>query len=231
MIRRVIDKGVRVKLKQVEKEHKIMNFTKNNVQQKFIVLGVTILVAVGGLIGFGVSSYSTEEEEAEVAALPWEEEGPEDNSEEQAEVEPSFYVVDVKGEVTNPGVYTVKDGERVHDVIEQAGGFTGEALKEAINLAERCYDEMVIVVPKEGEEAEISDISGVSESPSNEGILLNQATDTELTELPGIGPSKAEAIVAYRDENGPFQNVEDLVEVPGIGEKTLESIKEFLIVR
>ncbi|MGI8316079.1 helix-hairpin-helix domain-containing protein [Halobacillus mangrovi] len=134
--------------------------------------------------------------------------------------------VDVKGEVNQPGVYEVKSEMRVDDVIQLAGGMTDKADPSSVNLAQKLIDEMVIHVYSS--ESVTSD--GASEKPripnSNDQVVLNQATVEEIQTLNGIGPSKAEAIIQYRQENGPFKTVEDLVNVSGIGEKTIENIKE-----
>ncbi|WP_412097985.1 helix-hairpin-helix domain-containing protein [Halobacillus litoralis] len=125
--------------------------------------------------------------------------------------------VDVKGEVVRPGVYSIESGMRVNDVILLAGGMTDKADPTSVNLAQLLQDEMVILVSSE--QAAIS-VQGTGQ------IVINQATQEEIQTLSGIGPSKAEAIVMYREENGPFQSKEDLLEVSGIGEKTLEAIEE-----
>lgn len=134
-------------------------------------------------------------------------------------------VVDVKGEVTRPGIYEVTSDSRIHDVIELAGGFSVEADQSHVNLAQKVHDEMMIIVPKIGEESSITGIS----SSSNK-VRINYATQDEIETLPGIGPSKAQAIIQYRDEHGFFNSVEDLLNISGIGEKTLENMKEDLQV-
>nr|WP_246521326.1 MULTISPECIES: helix-hairpin-helix domain-containing protein [Ornithinibacillus] len=134
-------------------------------------------------------------------------------------------VVDIKGEVQNPGVYEIKESSRVRDVVLLAGGFTNSADQNLINLAQKVFDEMVILVPEIGQEGSVN----VGESESAK-IRINYATVEEIQKLPGIGPSKANAIVEYRDANGYFQQVEDLLSVTGIGEKTLEAIKDELQV-
>lgn len=131
------------------------------------------------------------------------------------------YMVDIKGAVTNPGVYLVMEDNRVQDVINMAGGFEHEANKEAINLAERVYDEMVIIVPYKGEENVIQ----LAES-DNDKIKINLATVEEIIMIPGIGEVKANAIIEYRETNGKFKQIEDLTKVSGIGEKTLELMQE-----
>lgn len=209
-----------------------MYLSKNQFQVKYILVAAVVLLGIGGILGFAVSFFFGGGEDAEEEfGLPWEE-GFEQSGVQEPEVEFTNYVVDIKGEVVHPGVYSVSDGDRVHDVIEKAGGFTEKASKDAVNLAEKCYDEMVIVIPTEGKDGEaVEMITTTNSGSSDDGILLNQASSTELTELPGIGPAKADAIISFREENGPFQKAEDLVQVPGIGEKTFEALKDLLIVR
>ncbi|MBW7641834.1 helix-hairpin-helix domain-containing protein [Geobacillus thermoleovorans] len=142
-------------------------------------------------------------------------------------------VVDVKGAVANPGVYEVAADARVRDVIALAGGLTDEADETKINLAAKVRDEMMIYVPAKDEAAPASDAVGKSPSDgARDGpqVAVNTATEEELMQLPGIGPAKAKAIIAYREEHGPFQRVEDLLNVTGIGEKTLEKLKPYLLV-
>ncbi|MGG3893691.1 helix-hairpin-helix domain-containing protein [Geobacillus stearothermophilus] len=142
-------------------------------------------------------------------------------------------VVDVKGAVANPGVYEVAADARIRDAIALAGGLTDEADETKVNLAAKVHDEMMIYVPKKGEDAPAS--NAVSKSPSDGDrngmqVAINTATEEELMQLPGIGPAKANAIIAYREEHGPFRRVEDLLNVTGIGEKTLEKLKPYLLV-
>lgn len=136
-------------------------------------------------------------------------------------------MVDVKGEVNNPGVYEVENDARVNDIILLAGGFTENADALPVNLAQRIQDEMTIIVPKIGEENVISN-QGNSTGMSDGKIKINYATQSEIETLSGIGPAKAQAIIQYRDENGLFKEVNDLLNISGIGEKTLENIKDEL---
>ncbi|QKY69513.1 helix-hairpin-helix domain-containing protein [Lentibacillus sp. CBA3610] len=141
------------------------------------------------------------------------------NEKEQA---PAIVMVDVKGEVATPGVYEIESESRVNDVIQMAGGFTEDADQSMVNLAQKVQDEMIIMIPKMGEQ-----VSG--SSPGGNGddkVRINYATQEEIEQLNGIGPSKAAAIIQYRDENGIFETEEDLLDVSGIGEKTLDSLKE-----
>ena len=146
-----------------------------------------------------------------------------DMFEESADGDNSEMIVDVKGEVENPGIYDVSEDMRVNDVINLAGGLTTDADDEFLNLAEKVTDEMIIYVPSNilGETSD-----GVSSNNPSNKIKLNQATKDELTQLTGIGPSKAEAIIKHREDIGKFKNATDLLDVSGIGEKTLEIIKD-----
>lgn len=135
-------------------------------------------------------------------------------------------IVDVKGEVNKPGVYEVSMDVRVSDVITKAGGFTAEADETQINLAQKVQDEMIIIVNKRGEEGEDSATASSSNAASEQKVKINYATQEEIETLNGIGPSKAQAIIQYREENGLFQAPEDLLEVSGIGEKTLQNFIE-----
>ncbi|ATP41209.1 transporter [Solibacillus sp. R5-41] len=149
------------------------------------------------------------------------------------------FIIDVKGAVTYPGVYTLSEGERIIDAIEAAGGYTEHANPALINHAQKLQDEMVIYIPKLGEEINESigqliqthqpSSNGATASIKSPGkVNLNQATESELTTLPGIGPSKATAIIQHRTEIGYFQTIEDLKNVSGIGAKTYEQLKDLI---
>lgn len=140
--------------------------------------------------------------------------------------------VDVKGAVKNPGVYQMKVGDRVKDALEAAGGLTEEADSQKVNLAKRLEDQMVIVVPKVGEEAEEIPAGATSKEEAKEGkVNINTATVEELKTLKGVGEKKAEAIIEYRKKNGSFQTKEDLMKVRGIGKKLFESFQERIVTQ
>ncbi|MFB9761768.1 helix-hairpin-helix domain-containing protein [Ectobacillus funiculus] len=143
---------------------------------------------------------------------------------EAAEPETSFVIADIKGAVKNAGVYELPNGSRVKEAIERAGGLLSDAETGSINLAQLVHDQMMIVVPKKGEQPLFP--------PSSEGgkVAINIATKEELEKIPGIGPKKAESILRYREEHGSFRKFEDLLEVEGIGEKSLEKLKDEIIV-
>jgi competence protein ComEA len=141
-------------------------------------------------------------------------------------------MIDVKGAIKNPGVFQCKKGDRVFDAIRLAGGFQEKADQTKINLAEKLFDEMVIYVPVIGEEVEQSDINLNSvQSEKSDAIDINHASQSELEKIPGIGPAKAKNILEYIETNGPFSSVEQLDEVNGIGNKSLEQMSPFIIIR
>ncbi|MBO8156016.1 MAG: helix-hairpin-helix domain-containing protein [Bacillaceae bacterium] len=151
-----------------------------------------------------------------------------DSQDEKTETEmiTPIIMVDVKGAVQYPGVYETTADARVKDVIEMAGGMTGDANQQSVNLAQRVYDEMVIYVAS-NDENEVMQIQVGFESGK---VRINTAEKGKIESLPGIGPSKAEAIIQYRKEHGPFKKLEDLLNVSGIGPKTLEKLKEWIII-
>lgn len=144
----------------------------------------------------------------------------------------SNVVVDVKGQVKFPGVYELTTEDRVIDAIQLAGGYTDLAETKMINHAQRLQDELVIYIPQIGEELDADSI-GISPTTgthsSNSGkININKADETQLQTLPGVGPAKAQAILAYRSEVGKFQTIDDLKKVSGIGEKSFERLKDLI---
>ncbi|MFW5441856.1 helix-hairpin-helix domain-containing protein [Aerococcus urinaeequi] len=155
------------------------------------------------------------------------------------------WYVDIKGAIKVPQVVPVTPGMRVHDVVEMAGGVTGEADQSQVNLAQLVTDQMVIYVPKFGEEvspsteALVADSqvteSAVSESSgdgTSDGDLvnINTADTTMLQTLSGIGEKRAADIINYRETNGLFETVDDLDQVSGIGEKTMEKLRPLITV-
>ena len=197
-----------------------------------IKVGVLFVCLIIGMGLFWMSRQGEEVEEAatslaETTILPQE-------VEDKTTVSTVIYV-DVKGEVHHPGVYQMKAENRVKDLIEAAGGFTPLADDQKLNLAQLLEDQMVIVVPKKGEEVN----SEVAQAPTSqkkevgkEGkVNINTATVEELKTLKGIGEKKAEAIIEYRKKNGSFKNKEELMKVRGIGKKLYESFQERVIVQ
>ena len=192
---------------------------------KSAVIGgvLLLLVGVGGLLP--KKEEAVEESEAVVTTVLAE------KTEESTTLEAVIFV-DIKGEVKKPGVYQMKVGDRVKDAIDAAGGLTAEADSQKVNLAQRVEDQMVIVVPKVGEEAEAIPAGVTSKETSKEGkVNINTATVEELKTLKGVGEKKAEAIIEYRKKNGSFKTKEDLMKVRGIGKKLFESFEERIVTQ
>ena len=192
---------------------------------KSAVIGgvLLLLVGVGGLLP--KKEEAVEESEAVVTTVLAE------KTEENTTLEAVIFV-DIKGEVKKPGVYQMKAGDRVKDAIDAAGGLTAEADSQKVNLAQRVEDQMVIVVPKVGEEAEAIPAGVTSKETSKEGkVNINTATVEELKTLKGVGEKKAEAIIEYRKKNGSFKTKEDLMKVRGIGKKLFESFEERIVTQ
>ncbi len=139
-------------------------------------------------------------------------------------------MVDVKGAVKNPGVYEIALDGRVKDAIAVSGGLTADADLNAINLAEKLKDEMIITVYKIGEAKQTVQNSSADKTDSGQKINVNQASISDLRQVPGIGEAKAKAIIEYREKEGLFQTLDDLKNVSGIGEKTVDKLKEHLEV-
>lgn len=155
------------------------------------------------------------------------------------------WYVDIKGAIKVPQVVPVTPGMRVHDVVEMAGGVTGEADQSQVNLAQLVTDQMVIYVPKVGEEVSPSTEALVADSQVTESAVsessgdatsggdlvnINTADTTMLQTLSGIGEKRAADIINYRETNGLFETVDDLDQVSGIGEKTMEKLRPLITV-
>ena len=149
--------------------------------------------------------------------------------------------VDIKGEVNRPGVYILAVGNRVIDAIIQASGFTKNADSSLINLSKLLVDEMVIrVYSKEQVKKEVIieyvEKECICEKVTNDAcvdqntelISINNGLQTDLENIPGIGTTKALAIIAYRTQNGLFTKIEDIKNVVGIGDATYENIKDYI---
>lgn len=147
---------------------------------------------------------------------------------------PSVLLVDVAGWVRRPGVYQFTEGARIVDAIEAAGGARPGAALELLNLAAPLADGTQVLVVKTGAPAS-APVSGAPAAPGAPGtpgglVNINTADPTELETLPGIGEVIAQRIVDHRTANGPFASVEELLEVSGIGDAILGSIRELVTV-
>lgn len=185
------------------------------------------------------SQYASEEKKETDPEAPVKENLPEEEAVE--------LVIHVCGAVTREGVYRLPAGARIIDAVDAAGGFTKEAAQSYLNQADHLEDGIQIYIPskKEVEEWEdrageeppgsIGSIGGRQNPVNQEGadgkIDLNTAGKEELMNLPGIGEQKAEAILSYREAKGGFQQIEELMEIPGIKEGVFRKIEERVIVK
>ncbi len=159
------------------------------------------------------------------------------STEESGTQQLATVTVHVVGAVLRPGVYSLPEGSRVSDAVAAAGGATGTAAEEGINLARVLADgEQVRMLTAEEVAAGVTSDAGSAVSPSGGApsaggkVDLNRASAAELDTLPGIGPSTAQKIIDDREANGPFKTIEDLMRVSGIGQKKFDSLKELLTV-
>ena len=146
------------------------------------------------------------------------------------------FVVHVCGEVVNPGIYELPAGSRIYEAVKAAGGFTENAEEESVNLASPIEDGVQIRIYSKEEAETLAagaapfdgfEASGEGKEPV---VNLNTATKEELMTLSGIGESRAEDIIRYREENGGFQNIEDIMKVSGIKDAAFQKIKDRITV-
>lgn len=185
-----------------------------------IIIGVAVVIAV---IVIGLYFYKESKNDytydEELAIAPENEEITEEKNEE--------ITIHIIGEVKYPGIVVLKNGQRIVDAIEAAGGETEEADLNKLNLAQLLNDGDKIYVPNKSDEIEdYKDTTGKSST-----VNLNTATLEELTSLQGIGESTAQKIIDYRKQNGKFKVIEDLKNVSGIGESKFDNIKDKITVR
>lgn len=222
--------------------------------RKQIIITVILLIILGGsgfFLFLNLKKDKSPKKEENLLTLEKKESKKEKKKEEKVEEEIQI-MVDVKGEVVNPGIYTLDKDKRVIDAIQMAGGLTNQADTSVLNLSKKLTDEMVIIVysqyevenfEKTKEKEEIVNkecVKGVNalendaciensenpiETPSGK-VSINQATKEELMQLEGVGEAKASAIIEYRNTNGPFNTIEDIKNVSGIGDSLFDKIKE-----
>lgn len=157
-------------------------------------------------------------------------------SQEKKEQDSELFV-DVKGAVNKPGMYEAQGKMRVWDAVGLAGGVQENADTKQVNFSQRISDQMVIYIPVVGEvlpetetAKEVANENSQSEAADSDKVELNKASETELQTLTGIGQKKAQEIIRYREENGGFKSIEDLKNISGFGEKTIEKLKEQITV-
>lgn len=200
-----------------------------------VILISLIILTIGTLI------WTTQDEEIKETEIVKEEKIEKNKTKEKKHT----LKIDIKGEIQNPGVYELTNENNVIDAINMAGGLTKQSDTSNINLSKKLTDEMVIIIYSKEEIKNMTEKEKITCPPcnnacinesdekgkleikeeNNELININEATKEELQKLNGIGESKAEAIIEYREKVGKFEKIEDIKNVPGIGEAAFEKIK------
>ena len=200
---------------------------------KIIILFISIIVIIASyfvITKLESSNINEEVIEEELAYV-------ETSSEESTSTSNNFYV-DVKGEVKNPNVYMVSEGMLVIDAINLAGGFTKNAYTDNINLSKKLNNEMVIIVGNKKDYTTSTTVKVINDAlikeekkdNTNKALVnINTASKEELMTITGIGESKANSIIEYRNKT-KFNSIEDIKNISGIGDKFFEQIKNYITV-
>lgn len=190
-----------------------------------VMLVVLYLILQNVWTGLNANSFEVEKQANATAAEAEESKDATSVSEEDG----GSIVVHVAGAVVSPGVFELREGERLSAAIEAAGGLRDDAAQEGINLARVLIDGEQIVVPtQESYDAEPFFSEGTEHASAK--ININTALVAELTLLPGIGEVMAERIVKQRESSGPFSMIDDIKQVSGIGDKKFEQIADLICV-
>ena len=206
-------------------------------KRKMTMITVAVAFVAGGIYFFSQQGEDPADTE-DIFSVTAKEAEMEQSVNESA-AEPEIIKVDVKGAVKSPGIFTAQAGDRVIDLISAAGSFTEKADTDKVNFAQIIEDQMVIYVPEIGEEdkGNLENIQvgtsgdAVTKGTSGGLVNLNTATQEDLQTLTGIGPSKANAILEYRETAGKFKEVDELKQVTGIGDKTFERLRDSISVK
>jgi len=214
--------------------------------RKQIILGIIIFIIIGGIVGFIIyknkDKFKSKKEDIVV----------EKKLVKKKDLSVEKIQVDIKGQINYPGIYKVDSNLRVMDVIKLAGDLTENADTSVINLSKKVTDEMVIIIYSKDEVADFKKTKEIEKqveekciqkdenslvndaciegSVSNGKVNINNASVDELKNLTGIGEKKAKDIIDYREKNGSFNSIEDIMKVSGIGESSFAQIKEDITV-
>ena len=203
------------------KKEDVVLFFRPNVKSIILAFVCSLVLIIGGLFYFNQNK--TEDYSGVSFSNISNETNNKDEKAEDKHDEKIF--VDVKGAVKHPGVFETTKDKRVKDLIEEAGGLLDDADTSTLNLSQRVKDQMVIYVLKHGEKPkQISE--GGSSSSNTDVININTANKEQLMKISGVGKTKAEAIISYREKNGDFKKKEDITKVRGIGKATFDKIKD-----
>lgn len=214
--------------------------------RKQIIIGIIIFIIIGGTVGFLIYKFKDKFKNKDDDIVV------EKSITKKKTISTDKYQVDIKGEINYPGTYKVDSDLRVIDVIKLAGNLTENADTSVINLSKRISDEMVIIIYSKSQveefkktkeiekqveekcvqpsEDSLKNDACINSSSGNGKININNASVDELKNLTGIGEKKAKDIISYRDKNGSFNTIEDIMKVNGIGESAFAQIKEDITV-
>lgn len=202
------------------KKEDVVLFFRQNVKSIILAFVCSLVLIIGGLFYFNQNK--TEDYSGVSFSNISNETNNKDEKAENRHDEKIF--VDVKGAVKHPGVFETTKDKRVKDLIEEAGGLLDDADTSTLNLSQKVKDQMIIYVLKHGEKPK--QISDSSSSSNTDVININTANKEQLMKISGVGKTKAEAIISYREKNGDFKKKEDITKVRGIGKATFEKIKD-----
>ena len=203
------------------KKEDVVLFFRQNVKSIILAFVCSLVLIIGALFYFNQNK--TEDYSGVSFSNISNETNNKDERAENRHDEKIF--VDVKGAVKHPGVFETTKDKRVKDLIEEAGGLLDDADTSTLNLSQKVKDQMVIYVLKHGEKPK--QISDSSSSSSNTDVInINTANKEQLMKISGVGKTKAEAIISYREKNGDFKKKEDITKVRGIGKATFDKIKD-----
>lgn len=213
-----------------------------NIKQKILeykIQSVTILIVLLLSGAFWLMNNNKQPQTTSVFKHPTSETSKQVQSSKTSETKGTAGIyVDVQGEINRPGFYRLKRDARVFDLLQLAGGLKETADHKQVNQAQKLTDQEQVYIPKKGENVNNDNLIETQNNDGEKGekadvpatININTASVDELQNLTGVGPKKAEQIVQFREENGDFGKVEDLTKVSGIGEKTLETLKDQITV-
>lgn len=213
-------------------------FQFDKIQQKLFAIMAVIIVILTGTLFFREYNKKNDTDIVLQNQSDWDELPGPTNTPKQTEAlshnEPLLIKVYLTGQVQNPGIIELQEGDRVADAVKLAGGTLPEADLDRVNLALKVRDEGMYYIPKIGEE--IPDDININQDSNNPSaskgkININTADSNQLQTLNGIGPAKAQKIIDYRQVNGEFKSIEEIMNVSGIGEKTFDALKDQIDIR
>ena len=202
------------------KKEDVVLFFRQNVKSIILAFVCSLVLIIGALF------YFNQNKTEDYSGVSFSNISNETNKDERAENRHDEKIfVDVKGAVKHPGVFETTKDKRIKDLIEEAGGLLDDADTSTLNLSQKVKDQMVIYILKHGEKPKQISDSG-SSSSNTDVININTANKEQLMKISGVGKTKAEAIISYREKNGDFKKKEDITKVRGIGKATFEKIKD-----